>query len=113
MVNEILNSLSSALYDKFGPEVEIYTDVVEMGSADDCFFLQVLEPTLTRYPNRRWRMEVPLDVHYFQGDGTDTTALYDIGTRALHIFVTYPLFLRDVEETELMETLTQEVGIIG
>ena len=143
MVTELLDCISAALYDKFGPGIEIYTNVVEMGSAENCFFLQVLEPALTRYPNRRWRLEVPLDVHYFQGDGTDTTALYGIGERALplleqlpnpgglpfrgtglrfqvdegeralHVFATYTLQLRDVEETELMQILSQEVGLSG
>lgn len=143
MVIELLNCISVALYDTFGPEVEIYTDVVTMGSAEDCFFLQVLEPVRRRFPNHRWQLEIPMDVHYFQGDGTNTTALYSIGERALplleqlpnpdglpyrgtglrfqvdegeralHIFVTYTLQLRDVEETELMQILSQEVGIIG
>ena len=37
----------------------------------------------------------------------------DEGERALHVFATYTLQLRDVEETELMQILSQEVGLSG
>lgn len=139
---QLLDSVSKAIYDKFGPDVEIYRDTVTMGTTTPCFFIKVLQPTVRQEANRMWTLTVPLDVHYFPKDDRDTTGLHrtainllpvmkllpdvtggrpcvgtsiswEIQIGVLHFFVTYNLRFRDVEEETLMEILRTELKPYG
>lgn len=139
---QLLDSVSAALYDKFGPDIEIYRDAVTMGTTTPCFFIKVLEPSIQPEANRLWTLIIPLDVHYFPADDRDTTGMHrtaldmlsvlkmlpDVGegrpyvgtsisweiqSGVLHFFTTYKLRFRDVEEKYLMEILQTELKPYG
>ena len=65
MINDIISGVTAAIGKEFGEGYEIYTENVEQGLKEPCFFVMVLEPSLKRYIGNRYLLTVPLDVHYF------------------------------------------------
>ena len=47
MIQEIIEGVAQALYQTFGDEYKIYENDVEQGLQEPCFFLGVLQPTLS------------------------------------------------------------------
>lgn len=123
MVNDIVNGISTALYSEFGSGYPIYTECVEQGLREPCFFVAVLDGEQSRIVGCRYQQNISVDVHYFPSakaknremrsvaqalygilervtllDGTMINGfqLHDQVTEdVLHFFVTYkPILLR-------------------
>ena len=45
MLNDIMDAVTRRLNELFGDGYEIYTDAVEQGLKEPCFFVQFLEPS--------------------------------------------------------------------
>lgn len=68
MITKIVNGISSTIYAKFGPGYKIYTERVEQGLAEPCFFIKVLGVGLRRIHLERYQLDASLDVHYFPAE---------------------------------------------
>lgn len=139
MVNEIITGVSLGLNGVFGDAYEIYKDGVEQDLKEPCFFIAILQPQWTPQLNRRSKLIVPLDVHYFPLDGTNNgdminkatdilTALecitlpngdtlrgldksFQIIDGVLHCFVTYTVYLVKQYTPPEMESVDSDVGV--
>lgn len=135
MIQEIIEGVAQALYHTFGDEYKIYENDVEQGLQEPCFFLGVLQPSLSPLPGGRFLSLNPLDVQYFPASRRDNQTLlhvaeqlltcldlitlpdgarargtersYAITDNVLHFLVTYPVTLRRPKE----ETPMQEVQV--
>ncbi|HGM1082305.1 TPA: DUF6838 family protein [Clostridioides difficile] len=65
MLNNIIDGISIKLDKSFGNEYTIYSEDVEQGINEPCFFIVPLNPSKTPYPNGRTLKKNSFDVHYF------------------------------------------------
>lgn len=138
MLNEIIKGVSMKLNTVFGEKYKIYQNDVRQGLKKPCFFLAVLNPTLTPLTGRRYMSRNPLDVQFIPADDTKNAKLYEVGWElmaaleyiklpggdslrgtslnfevvdgVLHCFVNYNLPLNKPTEEVKMETLDVDVG---
>lgn len=133
MVNDIVNGITKAIYEEYGKEYKIYTESIEQGFKEPCFFVAVLDGEQTRIVGNRYQRNIPIDVHYFPSEKAKSKemnsvaqALYGILERitladgtmlngfqmsdkpvngVLHFFVTYKPILtyQTAEETNMGE----------
>lgn len=64
MINEIVDGISTAIYNAFG-EVPIYSEEVEQGFEDGSFFIVTLDASESRMLGNRAIRNNPFDVMYF------------------------------------------------
>ena len=128
MVNDIVNGISKAIYDEYGKKCKIYTESIEQGFKEPCFFIAVLDSDQARIIGNRYQKTIAVDVHYFPGTKAKNKemrsvaeALYSILERitllngdmlngfqlhyetveeVLHFFVTYKPIVKYQQATE-------------
>lgn len=67
MENDIVDGITKAIYDEYGEECKIYTESIEQGFKEPCFFVAVLDTEQARIIGNRHQYNIPIDVHYFPG----------------------------------------------
>ncbi|HBG7071697.1 phage tail terminator family protein [Clostridioides difficile] len=129
MLNNIVDGISIKLDKSFGNEYTIYSEDVEQGINEPCFFICPLNPSNTPYPNGRTLKKNSFDVHYFpksndksfeineiaemlleeleyieiDGDLVRGTNMnFEIIDNVLHFFVDYNYFTIKSNDTEKM-----------
>lgn len=68
MLNKIITGISQALDGEFNLENEeyiIYTEDVEQGLEEPCFFIFSLKPSSKQLTGNRYDRKYPFDIHYF------------------------------------------------
>ena len=143
MVNDLIDGISVKLNQVFGDDYRIYSENVNQGLKEPCFFIAVLNPTQSQVIGLRYFKEHPFDIHYFPSskDGGNqeiqdvASKLFDAleyitllngdlvcGTEmhyekvndVLHFFVKYNMFVhKQVEVADEMETLTVNNNVKG
>ena len=68
MLNEIMNAVTRRLDELFGDGYTIYTDGVEQGLKEPCFFVQFLEPSEKPMIGRRYFRQTDMCIQYMPGD---------------------------------------------
>lgn len=82
MINEIVDSIAIALFNEFGEGYSIYTDTVEQGLQEPCFFIADLTTITDQYLGSRKNNLCTFDVHYFSKLRTQRDIL-DVSMRLL------------------------------
>ena len=82
MINEIVDSIAISLFQEFGEEYSIYTDTVEQGLQEPCFFIADLTTNTDNYLGSRKNNLCAFDVHYFSKLKTQRDIL-DVSMRLL------------------------------
>nr|DAL93838.1 MAG TPA: tail completion protein [Caudoviricetes sp.] len=143
MLNKIITGISQALDTEFNSDNEeytIYTENVEQGLDEPCFFIFGLKPSNKQLVGNRYKRTYPFDIHYFPKDednynneinevterlftaleyitvdglvrGTNMNA--EIVDNVLHFFVDFNMIVRkEVEPIPTMGSLTikQKLG---
>lgn len=139
MLNDILSGVNAKLKELFGEDTVIYTDAVEQGLVEPCFFVGFLEPSEKTVIGRRRFRSTGIYIQYLPGspaqinrelyrvadilmDGMETITLKngDIlrGTRisskvsegVLNFFVNYNMFIiRPADQSPDMGEIETEV----
>lgn len=65
MISKIIRGISRALYDEFGEEYNIYTEDVEQDLEEPCFFIQCINPKISRFRGNRYYRENQFAIQYF------------------------------------------------
>lgn len=129
MLNSIIDGISVKLDGTFGEKFTIYSENVEQGINEPCFFICPLNPSKVPYPNGRELKKNSFDVHYFprskdksfeinevaemlleeleyieiDGDLVRGTNMnFEIIDNVLHFFVDYNYFTIKSNDTEKM-----------
>lgn len=82
MINGIVDSIAIALFQEFGEEYSIYTDTVEQGLKEPCFFITNLTTNIAPYLGSRKNNLCAFDIHYFSKLRTQQDIL-DVSMRLL------------------------------
>lgn len=132
MVNDIVSGVTKAIYDAYGDGCRIYTENVEQGLQEPCFFVALTSCDQTRIVGNRYQKNIAVCVHYFPkgkakkremqdaagvlyyvlerialSDGTMINGFWlhdEMADDVLHFFVTYrPIVMYQTEEEASME----------
>ena len=72
MLNKIITGISQAIDSEFNSEdsteYTIYTENVEQGLDEPCFFVFKLNPSSKQFVGNRYNRIYPFDIHYFPKD---------------------------------------------
>lgn len=141
MINSIIESISISLNAEFGDDYTTYTESVEQGLNEPCFFLFCLNPTNRVYLGKRYFRENQFCIQYFPADKDRVkeecnavaerlfscleyiTVTGDLvrGTKmkcevvdgVLNFFVNYDLFVYKVVASDAMEEISADVAVKG
>ncbi len=135
IVADIVDGISKSIGDSFGTDYRIYTENIEQGLHEPCFFIKVLNPSQAEFIGNRWKQTVPVDIHYYPNSKTKnaechTTASqlwivlkrinlldgtmmngwdmhYEIVDNVMHFFVIYKPIIRYIDpEKDKMQTIS-------
>ena len=81
MINEIISGLTNGIYEEFGSGYKIYTEDVEQGLSEPCFFIAVLDARQVRIIGNRYMLTAVLDVHYFPSTKAKNKEMQDVASR--------------------------------
>lgn len=65
MINEIIEGISTALYDNFGDDYEIHMEEIEQDLKEPCFFISSLNPTIAQFLGKRYVVRNQFCIQYF------------------------------------------------
>ncbi len=138
MINSIIKGITNAIYKKFGDDYDIYTEKVEQGLEEPCFFIYCINPNkdiflgcrmkqnyqfvvqyIPKGPNKKMEInsvfEELNDAVRFIDVGNDkmmaTSISSNISDEVLTLSVTYTFFSYEKQEGDLMDeqVIKQEV----
>lgn len=139
MLNDIMDGVTRRLDELFGDEYTIYTDEVEQGLQEPCFFVGFMEPSEKPMLGRRSYRETGMYIQYLPGhpaqvnrelyrvsdllmDGLETITLNNgdilrgtgrsskVSDGVLHFFVNYNMFvIRSAEPSSEMEDMEADI----
>lgn len=141
MVSDIVDGISNAIYANF-QGVTVYSEKIEQGLVEPCFFIMPLNPSETPLIGDRAYRTVPIDVHYFPIsksepnkemeqtasklygvlrrlqllDGNSLNGMnlhHEIEGGVLHFFVEYkPIIIYVSEPDAMQENLTHNTEVV-
>ena len=139
MISDIVNGISIKLNSVFGDGYEIYTENVEQGLQEPCFFIKSLPVVNKPLLGTRKQRTYSFDIAYFPTEGNEemmkvSEQLLDeleyitllngdvlrginleteIVDDVLHASVNYVVFLNDYTKDESMESYDTDIGMKG
>lgn len=133
LLNKIIDGIAMKLNQVFGDGYQIYTESVEQGLKEPCFFIVPLKPMQKQIVGKRYFREHPFDIHYFPATEDENTECLNVADQlfdaleaitvdgdvirgsninheiiddVLHCFVNYDMFIYKESETpDNMESL--------
>lgn len=136
MINKIIDGITTALSEEFS-NYEIYTDTVQQGLNEPCFFVRLLSPTNKQFFDKRYKITNQFAIQYFSDDLGNNTEINNITDRlfkcleyitvdgdlikgtemsasttdeVLTFLVNYDMFVIHTENLEKMEEMKSKVG---
>lgn len=139
MIDSIMEAISISLHAEFGDGYAIYTESVEQGLKEPCFFVFRLRSARSVFRGKRYSCDNPFVIQYFPADKTRIREeCEDVKERlfsclellpfdgglirgvqksgevideVLNFFISYPLFVDRVEDTDSMTEISKNVYI--
>jgi hypothetical protein len=136
MLKEIIDGIAIRLNQEFGDDFAIYTESVEQGLNEPCFFIFMLQPSQEQVIGKRYFRQQPFDVHYFPSTKDKNSEIVDVIDRMqdcleyiqvgsdtlrgtsinfevvggiLHCFVNYNMYvIKQADPEDPMETIQVE-----
>ena len=141
MINSIIESISIALNAEFGDEYTTYTESVEQGLHEPCFFVFCVNPTNRVFLGKRYFRENQFCIQYFPANKDrakeecntvaerlfscleyvtvtedlvrGTKMKYEVVDGVLNFFVNYDLFVYKVVASDAMEEISENITVKG
>ncbi len=142
MINDIISGMTNGIYQEFGSGYKIYTENIEQGLVEPCFFIALVESDQARIIGNRYMLTALFDVHYFPSTKVKNKEMHDVANRlhgvleritfldgdmangfglkcelvddVLHFFVSYKLTVKYQEAAEeQMAGVTVNAGVKG
>lgn len=141
MINSIIQSISISLNAEFGDDYTIYTESVEQGLNEPCFFIFCLNPTNRVFLGKRYFRENGFCLQYLPADKDQareecnavaerlyscleyitvtgdlvrgTKMSYEVIDGVLNFFVNYDLFFYKSTSSDAMEEISESVTMKG
>ncbi len=130
MIKAVLDAVCIKLSEVYGDSHRIYTESVEQGLVEPCFFVQLVDASKRRLNASRQSTLVPLVIHHFSGTAepdydvadelfdvlniirTDRGARYrgtdfhiDTVDDVVQVFITYEAYADYVEQSAVMDSV--------
>lgn len=142
MESQIINGISTKLFDTFGADYTIYTENVEQFLKEPCFYIELVSSSRRQIIGNRYKAENSFDIHFFTSadelkkdfrcvadilfDELEYIQLsnddllrginmhYEIVDDVLHFFVDYNLILqKNMEQKDFMENHETKIKVKG
>ena len=138
MINSIIDAISIALNAEFGDNYKIYTENIEQGLKEPCFFVQCINPTNERFLGNRYKRTNQFCIQYFPssedkynecmsvtdrlffsldviGDNTWLASKMnaEVVDDVLNFFANYDTFAYRIKEQIPMETIAHQSKVEG
>lgn len=141
MINSILEGISISLNAEFGDDYTIYTEAVEQGLKEPCFFISCISPTNKVFLGKRYFRENLICIQYFpqnkdlikeecndvserlfssleyinvDGDMLrGTGARCEMADNVLNFFISYNFFVYKGSASDPMEEISEKVDVKG
>lgn len=141
MINSIIETISISLNAEFGNDYTTYTESVEQGLNEPCFFVSCINPTNRLFLGKRYFRENQFCIQYFPADKgrvkeecnavaerlyfclecidvsgdlvRGTKMKYEVVDEVLNFFVNYDLFVYKAEKSEAMTEISEKVTVKG
>jgi hypothetical protein len=81
MLNSIIDSIAIKLNQEFGDSYSIYTESVEQGLNEPCFFIFLLPSSQDQVVGKRYLRKQPFDLHFFPGTKYKNKEILDVVDR--------------------------------
>lgn len=78
MINLIIKGITSAIYRVFGDDYEIYTEAVEQGLQEPCFFVYCINPNKDIFLGRRIKRNYQFAVQYIPRGPNEKSEINDV-----------------------------------
>lgn len=132
MIKSIIDGISLGLNAKFGNEYGIYTESINQGLREPCFFIFCINSSVELFPSKRKHKQLMFCIHYIPLSDEKSKEIIDVAERlfeclryitvndslvlgtkmsykivdeVLHFYVNYDVFVYDTEEKQTMEEL--------
>lgn len=140
MIQEILTSISLAINKEFGDDYTTYTESLEQGLKEPCFFVHCINSANRQFLGNRYFSENQICVQFFPTsnmkkeecnsvgerlysclefvpDGDDllhgTSMRYETVDGILNFFVNFDLFTKKVKDDTPMEDMSETLAVKG
>lgn len=137
MINSIIDAISITLNAEFGDDYKIYTEDIEQGLKEPCFFVQCINPTNDRFLGNKYKRTHQFCIQYFPSSEDKYSECMSVtdrlfvaldivgdewmGTKmngevvdgVLHFFVNYDTFAYRTKEETPMETIEHQSNVKG
>lgn len=141
MINSIIESVSISLNAEFGDDYTTYTESVEQGLNEPCFFVFCINPTNRLFLGKRYFRANQFCIQYFPTDKDrakeecnavaerlyscleyitvtgdlvrGTKMNFEVVDGVLNFFVNYDLFVYKVVASDAMEEISSDVTVKG
>jgi len=80
MINDLIDGISIKLDKAFGDSYKVYSEGVEQGLKEPCFFIAVLNPSENNMLGKRRFRQNPFDIHYFPSVMNDNAELQNMAS---------------------------------
>ncbi len=141
MINSITQAIAISLNAEFGDDYTIYTESVEQGLSEPCFFVFCINISNKPFPGQRYLRENSFCIQYIPAErdmeneecgsiaerlflcleqiyldgglvrGTDMR--YEINDGVMSFFVNYDGFVRKTADSTAMEEFSEKVSVKG
>lgn len=133
MINSIIDAISIALNAEFGDNYNIYTESIEQGLKEPCFFVQCINPSSERFLGNKYKRTNQFCIQYFPSSEDKYNECMDVADRmffsldvvgdnewlgtkmgseivddVLNFFVNYDGFVYRTKEQTPMETIEHQ-----
>lgn len=110
MVNQVVNSISTALHAKFGDSHRYYVENIEQNIVEPCFTIGVLNPLVRSVNSIDYYRTVPCVLHYFSDNNKDTIVdCWSVGEEVLECLEYLPIDGELVRAEDMSYTMVDEV----
>lgn len=142
METQIINGISTKLFETFGSDYTIYTENVEQFLKEPCFYIELISSNRKQFVTNRYKSDNSFDIHFFTSENepknefrriadilfdeleyiqlNDGALLrginmhYEIVDDVLHFFVDYNLVLqKDSEQKDFMQNYETKIKMKG
>ena len=80
-INDVVNAIAIKLNQGFGEDYTIYTESIEQGLEEPCFFIVLLTSRQSQVVGKRYFREQPFDIHYFPSTKDANMEMHDVVDR--------------------------------
>ncbi|MGL5642336.1 MAG: phage tail terminator family protein [Paraclostridium sp.] len=103
MLNKIIDGISIKINELFGDDYYIYSEEIEQGFKEPCFFISLLKPSSTPRLGTRTYREYNFDIHYFPKISNEKN--YDM-------YDTNEKLIDGIDEVDGLEYISVDGGLI-